>query len=318
MISRRNIRVKVMQVIYAIESQEESQKTAATQLNEADKLLQKHFDLTRQLLVYLTYFLSEVARYAETDARNRASKHLPTEEDLRVNTKLAGNELVWKIFESPSWKQAIKEDKPQLIDSGELVRKIYLELAEKDIYKKYIAEQSRERKEEKAILDYILNDLLLPNELVVSHFEENFTNWNDDADMIIQLLQTFLSKPGQNSYQDIISREKRDFASSLLRTTLERKELCLDYIKPKLKNWDSERIAVLDMILMRMGVCEFLYFETIPPKVTINEYIDLAKEYSTQQSGQFVNGILDNIHKDLVRENKMHKIDFKAGSKNAD
>ncbi len=318
MISRRNIRVKVMQVIYAIESQEESQKTAATQLNEADKLLQKHFDLTRQLLVYLTYFISEVARYAEIDARNRASKHLPTEDDLRVNIKLAGNEVVWKILESASWKQALKEDKPQLIDSGELVRKIYLELVEKDIYRKYIAEQGRDRKEEKAILEYILNDLLLPNELVVSHFEENFTNWNDDADMILQLINTFLAKPGQNSYQDIISREKRDFASSLLRTTLERKELCLDYIKPKLKNWDSERIAVLDMILMRMGVCEFLYFETIPPKVTINEYIDLAKEYSTQQSGQFVNGILDNIHKDLVRENKMHKIDFKAGSKNPD
>ncbi len=83
-------------------------------------------------------------------------------------------------------------------------------------------------------------------------------------------------------------------------------------IRPKLKNWDAERIATLDMILMQMGVCEFLYFETIPPKVTINEYIDLAKEYSTPQSGQFVNGILDNIHKELVQENKMHKVNFKA------
>jgi N utilization substance protein B len=82
-------------------------------------------------------------------------------------------------------------------------------------------------------------------------------------------------------------------------------------IKPKLKNWDSDRIAVLDMILMQMGVCEFLYFETIPPKVTINEYIDLAKEYSTPQSGQFVNGILDNIHKELLKDEKMHKVAFK-------
>jgi N utilization substance protein B len=80
---------------------------------------------------------------------------------------------------------------------------------------------------------------------------------------------------------------------------------------PKLKNWDPERIALLDMILMKMGVAEFLYFETIPPKVTINEYIDLAKEYSTSQSGQFVNGILDNIHKELVQQGKMHKVDFR-------
>lgn len=90
-----------------------------------------------------------------------------------------------------------------------------------------------------------------------------------------------------------------------------KKALTLALIKPKLNNWDPERIATLDMILMEMGVCEFLYFQTIPPKVTINEYIDLAKEYSTPQSGQFVNGILDNIHKDMVKENTMNKVDFR-------
>ena len=84
----------------------------------------------------------------------------------------------------------------------------------------------------------------------------------------------------------------------------------MDYIRPKLKNWEPERIALLDMLLMRMGVSEFLYFETIPPKVTINEYIDIAKEYSTAQSGQFINGILDGIHKDLVRDDKMHKVAY--------
>ena len=130
--------------------------------------------------------------------------------------------------------------------------------------------------------------------------------------MMVQLVENFFNKPSSYNFQELISKEKRDFALGLLQTTLEKKELTMDYIKPKLKNWDSERIAVLDMILMRMGICEFLFFETIPPKVTINEYIDLAKEYSTQQSGQFVNGILDNIHKDLVRDNKMFKTDFKA------
>jgi transcription antitermination protein NusB len=82
-------------------------------------------------------------------------------------------------------------------------------------------------------------------------------------------------------------------------------------IVPKLKNWDPERIALLDMILMKMGVAEFLYFETIPPKVTINEYIDLAKEYSTAQSGQFVNGILDNINKEMTEQGNMKKVDYK-------
>ncbi|HTE09204.1 MAG TPA: transcription antitermination factor NusB, partial [Flavitalea sp.] len=130
-------------------------------------------------------------------------------------------------------------------------------------------------------------------------------------DMVNLLLTNLLGKPLSFNFQELISPDKWEFAKELLRTTMEKKELTMGYIKPKLKNWDAERIAVLDMLLMRLGVCEFLFFETIPPKVTINEYIDLAKEYSTQQSGQFINGILDNIHKELVREEKMHKVAFK-------
>ena len=107
------------------------------------------------------------------------------------------------------------------------------------------------------------------------------------------------------------SKILKNIQLNLLKTVLEKNEYCLEIIKPKLKNWDSERIAALDMILMKMGVCELLYFETIPTKVTINEYIDLAKEYSTEQSGHFVNGILDNIHKELAAENKIIKKNFK-------
>ena len=112
MISRRNIRVKVMQTLYSVESQEELIKPG-----EPVKLLQKHFDQTRQLLVFIIHFLTEVARYAEIDARNRASKHLPSKEDLNVNTKIAGNEVLWKILEHPSYKKALKEDKPEQIES---------------------------------------------------------------------------------------------------------------------------------------------------------------------------------------------------------
>jgi len=104
----------------------------------------------------------------------------------------------------------------------------------------------------------------------------------------------------------MVTPEKWTFARTLLTTVIEKKEHALELIKPKLKNWDAERIAQLDMILMQMGVCELLYFETIPTKVTINEYIDLAKDYSTPQSGQFVNGILDNIHKELNAEGKIN------------
>ena len=316
MISRRNIRVKVMQTLYAVESQ--ITESAPEKRTPADpvRLLQKHFDQTQQLLVYMVWFLTEIARYVETDARNRASNHLPSAADLNVNTKIAGNEVLWKILESPSWKQVIKETKIASLENPDLLRKLYLELVETEKYRNYISVQGRDKKEEKEILEYIFAELMLPSESWTSHAEELFTNWDDDAEMLIQLVVNFLAKPVNFNFQEIISREKWHFAKGLLETTIEKKEVTMEYIRPKLKNWDPERIAVLDMILMRMGVCEFLYFETIPPKVTINEYIDLAKEYSTPQSGQFVNGILDNIHKDLVKDNKMHKVAFSPNGSN--
>jgi transcription antitermination protein NusB len=309
MITRRNIRVKVMQSLYTLEIGEQT-NTA----EESIKILQKHFNQSRQLFIYLIYFITEVARYVETDSRIRASKHLPTNADLNINPKLATNEIIQKIYEDPSFQKALKIDKPQLLLNNDLVKKIYHQLIESDEYKKYISTEERDRKSEKEILDFIFNDLTLPNESFQAHIEEIFTNWDDDVDMMNQILPGYFNKPQSLDLQELLGKEKWEFAKNLLITAKDKKEVTMDIIKPKLKNWEPERIAALDMILMRMGVCEFLYFETIPPKVTINEYIDLAKDYSTEQSGHFINGILDNIHKDMVRENKMHKVNFKASS----
>jgi transcription antitermination protein NusB len=306
MISRRNIRVKVMQTVYTLSTLENELKPG-----EASKLLQRHFDQSRDLLLYLTYFLAEVAGYAETDAYIRSNKHLPTKEDLNVNTKIAGNEIVWKLKENASFQKELLRSKPEQRLDKELVRKIYHHLVDAPQYKQYISANERNHNQEKDILEFILNDLMLADEVFISHIEENFINWDDDADMIIQTAKSFLQKPGAANFSEIISPDKWDFAKNLLNTFLEKQKHLETYIIPKLKNWDPERIAALDMIIMKLGVAEFLYFETIPPKVTINEYIDIAKEYSTQQSGQFVNGILDNIHKELVTQNKLHKIDFK-------
>jgi transcription antitermination protein NusB len=306
MITRRNIRVKIMQTLYSLEAQE-NQKTG-----DAQRILQRHFDQSRQLLIYLIYFLTELARYAETDSLRRSSKHLPTELDKNVNTKLAGNQLLLKMLQQESYQKMIKKDKPELIDHLDMVRKLYLELKETEDYKSYISEISRDKKPEKEILEYIFNDFMLANESFESHLEEIFPNWGDDAEMMQKLVTGYLNKTAAFNFEEIVSPDKALFARELLAAAMEKKEATMELIRPKLKNWDAERIATLDMIFMQMGVCEFLFFETIPPKVTINEYIDLAKDYSTPLSGQFVNGILDNIHKDLVAENKMHKVNFKA------
>ncbi|MBC7889241.1 MAG: transcription antitermination factor NusB [Ferruginibacter sp.] len=306
MISRRNIRVKVMQSLYTLDSFNNDLKPG-----QAVNLLKKQIDQSRQLFVYLVYFISEVARYAEKDALKKASKHLPTQNDLHINTKIAGNEILWKILEEPGYKEAIAETKPQHFSEEELLRKTYLALIASEEYKDYIAVQARDKKNEKDILEFIFTDLMLPNENFISHVEEHFINWEDDAEMMNVLIQNFLQKPTSYDFNEIVSREKWDFAKSLLETTIEKKELSMELLKPKLKNWDAERIAALDLIIIQMGICEFLFFETIPTKVTINEYIDLAKEYSTPQSGQFINGILDNIHKELTAEGKIQKTSFK-------
>src|SRR5215210_4914742 len=306
MISRRNIRVKVMQTLYTL-------NTDGGQNNvDPVKLLQKQLDATRQLFIYLLYVLTEVARYAEKDAAKRASKNLPSEQDLNVNIKLSGNEFLWKILENASFKKAVENDKSYTIEgNASEIKKIYNELTKEEEYQQYIRAQSREKKSEKDIIIFIFVNMMLPSENFISHLEEHFSNWDDDAEMMNQLMLNYLQKPASYNLQEMISREKWEFAKSLLITSLEKRELARGLIKPKLKNWDAERIAVLDMLLMEMGVCELLFFETIPTKVTINEYIDLAKAYSTPQSGQFVNGILDNIHKDLASQNKIHKVNFK-------
>ncbi len=295
-----------MQALYTVSTLETEAKPG-----EPRKILQQHFDQTRSLFVYLIWFLTEVARYAEKDAHQRASKHLPSAEDLNVNTKLAGNELLWKILEDPQFIAQVAKDKPVQRTDLELIRKIYLQLKDTPEYRAYIADAARDKAEERKILEFIFGELLLGSEAFISHIEELFSNWDDDGDMVIQLLTGYLQKPGQLLFNQMLSPDKEQFAKSLLQTVIDKKEYLQELIVPKLKNWDPERIAQLDMILMQMGVSEFLYFETIPPKVTINEYIDLAKEYSTQQSGQFVNGILDNIHKDLVAQGKMRKVDHR-------
>ena len=295
-----------MQAVYTLSTLETELKPG-----EPVKLLQRHFEQSKDLLTYLTYFLTEIARYAETDAHIKSNKHLPTKEDLNVNIKIAGNEILWKIKENTSFQQAVGKSKPEQKIDKELVRRIYHRLADTPQYREYMLVNERNHNQERDLLEFILNDLMLADEIFISHLEEYFTNWDDDAEMVLQTLKNALQKTSSANFTEVISPDKWEFAKTLLTTVLEKEKHLENFIVPKLKNWDAERIAALDMIIMKLGVAEFLYFETIPPKVTINEYIDIAKEYSTQQSGQFVNGILDNIHKELVQQNNLHKIDFK-------
>ena len=306
MLSRRNIRVKVMQTLYSIESMNKQ-----TRPGEPLQILEKNLENAQQLFTYLVYYMLEVARFSEKDALQKSQKYLPSENDLKVNTKIAGNELLWVITENVSFQKSAEKFKIKHLIDGELVRRSYFALINSDEYKEYTSEPSRDKKSEKKILEFIFGNLMIPDEYFLSDVEEKFIHWDDDAETIILLMNNFFQKPSAFDFDKLVGEEKMKFAVDLLQSVIDKDEYCLGLIKPKLKNWDSERIAQLDMILLKMGVCELLYFETIPTKVTINEYIDMAKEYSTEQSGHFVNGILDNIHNELLAENKIQKANYK-------
>jgi N utilization substance protein B len=294
-----------MQTLYSLEAIHNQVRPA-----EAISILKNNLDQSKQLFAYLVYFITEIASYAHVDALQKSGKHLPTQDDLNINTKIAENEIIRLTLQDESFKKALVDYNLKHLVDDELVKKLYQLLVNSLNYQSYIS-IARDKRSEKKILEFIFSDLMLPNEDFISHIEEHFIHWDDDGDMMIALMANFFQKPGTFNFNEILTPQKWDFAKELLNCVNDKKEYCLELIKPKLNNWDVERIAALDMILMQMGVCEFLYFETIPTKVTINECIDLAKDYSTPQSGHFINGILDNIHKELLSQNKIFKKKFK-------
>ncbi len=306
MISRRNIRVKVMQTLYTLSTLEHgaqgNKEAAATILNVK---LGQVLDLFTAAVLYTV----RIAQYADFDARQRASRYLVTADDQNADTRIATNSFVKSLLANTSFEQKVKNDKLDRFIDETYVKKVFQQLQKTDEYTQYIAEPTHTHAADKAIIQYIWEKQLAENEEMLEHFTDDLPGWEDDGELIIMLMQNFFKGGTRIVFTSLLSTEKRDYAQDLLLAVIDKEPQCMELITPKLTNWDKERVAMIDMLLLRMGVCEFLYFPTIPTKVTINEYIDIAKQYSTPQSGQFVNGVLDNILKDLVKEDKISKTD---------
>lgn len=309
MIGRRNIRVKVMQTLYTLVSA--GVDDIEEQKQQGSNLLDDKLTRFLDLFVLAVHYTLKVAQYAEKDAGNRAAKYLPTDEDLNVSTKIAANEFLWKTLNNETYTEKIKDKNISRYIDEDLVKKTFRKFAETEVYKGYIADGQRTPKSETAIIKFIWDEMVYGNEEVMEYFADELVEWEDDADMISMLMDNYFKSSSKINFLKLVSAEKNEYAHKLLHTAIEKKEYSTELIQPKLKNWDSERVALIDMLLLRMGVAELLYFETIPTKVTINEYIEIAKFYSTRQSGQFVNGVLDNILKDLTKEDRIKKVQRK-------
>ena len=306
MINRRNIRIKALQVIYSFNVAGITPNRA-----EVNKALQTKFLHTSTLLNYLICLTVDVAKYVEIYSNQKASKHLPTAADLVINTKIAGNDIIWQLLENRTFETACKNTNAEAMVEKDLVKQIFTALELTDEYNNYINQSSRTIEEDGGIMKFIFNNLILGDEDVENGINEQFQNYDDDIEMLHLIVNQALEKPKNVQFTKIVTADKETYANELVNTYYSNQNTIMDYAKTKLKNWDPERVAKLDMIIIQLGIGELLYFETIPVKVTINEFIDIAKAYSTPQSGHFVNGILDGVHKDLVRDDKLQKTDFR-------
>lgn len=307
-----------MQSIYALDAYtvapgEKEPEGGVPTLEELEKngirVLVEKIQRSSDLFALMLLYISKVAQFAETNARQRASKYLPTEEDKQVSTKIAGNTFLWELLENATFQEKVKEDKLERFIDEEWVKKMYQQLIKSEPYQEYTAEQSRNNAAEKQILLHIWRKEMIESEEFQEYIGDEWSGWEDDKEMVIMLVENYFRSHKNVNFLQFISAEKREYAYSLLKTVLQKDDYCMELIKPKLKNWDAERVALIDLILLKMGVAELLFFPTIPTKVTINEYIEIAKNYSTPQSGQFVNGVLDNLLKELTAGNKIRKIE---------
>lgn len=307
MISRRIIRIKVLQILYAFFTSPE------TSINNTEKelffSLQKTFDLYH----YLMALVIEIEKFAEERIDLGLKKHRPTSADLTPNTRFVNNLLIHQLKTNISLAKHLESSKLSWVNEDELIRKLYLALVEQDFYKEYMAAEQNSYANDRKLVEDIFKYLILDNEDIESLLEEQSIYWNDDLDFVVSMiLKTFKKfKEFSDDHQSLLpmykDEEDRQFAKDLYRKVVLNHSDNVVLIKQHTVNWDIERIAFIDNLILELALSEFLYFPSIPTKVTMNEYIELSKYYSTEKSRNFINGILDKALKDLKKENKILK-----------
>lgn len=300
MISRRNLRVKIMQTIYSIESNLFNGELLSDNLSESPhRILNQKINSTSISFAAAMLYIARIAQYAEKDAAVKSSKLLPRAEDLNVNVKIAGNKALWKLLENPSFKEKLDKDKLDAYIDAEWVKKLYNKLINSEKYKAYIADANRNEEDERKILNYIWKSVASKDSNFQDILCDEWSGYSEDRALIRATIDFYFKDNIDFNFQQFLSIEKIKFADELLSVVIEKEEYLMELISPTLKNWDPERVALIDKILLKMGVAEFLYFDSIPSRVTINEYIEIAKEFSTEDSGKFLNAILDNVLRKL-------------------
>lgn len=307
MISRRIIRTKVLQILYAYYSSEEES------FNKIEKELFFCIQKTYDLYYYLFALLLEIADYAENRIEIRQNKYQPTYEDLNSNNKFISNQIISHLKQNKQLHTYVNQRKLSWICYPELIRDLYDFMIESSFYNEYLTDSTHSFLNDRKFIDNLFNKIILVSEDLYIALEEQSIYWNDDIEFVIPMISKTLKQFTEisDSEQQLMPMFKdeadRTFARDLLRKAVINNDELREMIKEHSKNWDVERIAFMDILIMQLAITEFLFFPSIPTKVTLNEYIELSKFYSTDKSRNFINGILDKTLKELKQKDRIVK-----------
>ncbi len=275
-----------------------------------EKELFKSLDKIEELYLSILALVNDLHHMALMVIDESKNKHRPNAEDLDPNLKFINNSLLMSMANSKELKEKIEKRKISWQNDNDVVRRIFNEIRNGEEYKAYLLLENAGPKEDREFIISIITEYLSENEVLISLFEERNIHWADDTFVAFNsVIRNFEDFNGEFKMQPLLKDEKDDleFMSILFNKTILYHQQFEELIGRHTQNWEVERIANMDMLLMEMALAEILYLPNVPVKASLNEYIDISKEYSTPNSKTFVNGVLDKIIAELKRDNRINK-----------
>lgn len=307
MINRVLIRLKVIQVIYAY------YQNGGKNLEAAEKELFYSLSKAYDLYKYLLALMIEVTQFADRRIDNRRHKLRPTYEDLNPNTRFIDNAFIAQLMQNAQLEEFRANQKRTWDDEGDFVKHLFEQIEQTKVYQEYMAKEALTYEDDRELWRKLYRSTIAQNETIDEILEEQSLYWNDDK----AIVDTFVLKtikrfePENGAEQELMPEykddEDKEFARKLLRTAITGAEAYRKLMENNAKNWDMERFAFMDILIMQVALAEIFAFPSIPVSVTLNEYVEIAKMYSTPKSGGFINGLLDSIVNQLKSENKLNK-----------
>lgn len=289
-------------------------KSDQKDLNLSEKELFFSINKAYELYHFILLLLLEIVDYAESRIELARNKKVPSSSDLNPNTSFIDNRFIAQLRTNSGLKSFVENNKISWVQHPEFIKEIFNLILEDQDYIEYMALESTDYASDKKIFVNICTDILLPNESLSQLLEEKSIYWNDDLDFVISMLVKTIKKFKATDGEDrellplYKNEEDRDYVRMLFRKAIVNRELSLQLIEEKASNWDLERIAFMDVVIMQLAITELIEFSSIPTKVTLNEFLEITKYYSTEKSNSFINGVLDKIMQKLKADKKINKM----------